>query len=51
MEIWGRRKGRVSLCQYVKRTSQKHGRDKEYIYFFCHRSFDSRTTNNVRNLN
>jgi hypothetical protein len=32
MEIWSRRKGRVALCQYLKRTSQKHGRDKEYIY-------------------
>jgi len=38
-------------CQYVKRTSQKQSGDKEYIYFFCHRSFDSRTHNNVRNLN
>ncbi|KAF0714851.1 Uncharacterized protein FWK35_00034516 [Aphis craccivora] len=33
-------------CQYVKQTSQKQSGDKEYIYFFCHRSFDSRTHNN-----
>ncbi|KAE9523853.1 hypothetical protein AGLY_015741 [Aphis glycines] len=33
-------------CQYVKRTYQKQSGDKEYIYFFCHRSFDSRIHNN-----
>lgn len=36
------------FCQFVKKTSKKQCNDKCYIYYYCHRSFDPRTSNNVR---
>lgn len=38
------------FCQFVKKTSKKQFYDRCYIYYYCHRSFDPRTSNNVRNF-
>lgn len=38
------------MCQYFKISSNKKTVNKEYIYYFCHRSFGPRTSNKVRYL-
>lgn len=37
-------------CQYVKNTAVKSTHNKQYIYYFCHRSFVPRTLNEVKNV-
>jgi len=37
-------------CQYVKNTAVKKTHSKEYIYYFCHRSFAPKTSNKVINI-
>lgn len=45
---WKRSIEEKEKSQYVKNSSSKKILSKEYVYYFCHRSFGSRISNNVR---
>lgn len=45
---WKKNVEEKEMSQYIKITSNKKKGDKEYIYYFCHRSFDPKISNKVR---
>ncbi|VVC25958.1 Zinc finger C2H2-type [Cinara cedri] len=44
--LWKKNVEEKEVCQYIRSTSKKKSGGKEYIYYYCHRSFDPRVSNN-----